>query len=133
MINKISLKQVNRPKKRGVKEDTMWIFDSLCLVSGRDTESMSFKVFYEFLKELHKSDSVSSEIIADRLKVGTGKVNHHVRALADSGVVYREKRKVVLRGGSLSSAIEEIRRDVGVMFDKIEEVAEELDKTFKLR
>ena len=48
-------------------------------------------------------------------------------SLAESGMIYRDRRLIHLRGRSLRDSIREIRRDANRIFDELESVADEID------
>ncbi len=70
---------------------------------------------------------VSSESLAADLEIKTSRVNHHLRNLNDSGLLYRKKRLIYLRGGSLKTAVQEMRKDSERILDELENIAEEID------
>jgi predicted transcriptional regulator len=61
------------------------------------------------------------------------RVNHHLRNLNDSGLVYRKKRLIYLRGGSLKAAVKEMRKDSERIFDELEYMAEEIDSRIGIK
>lgn len=130
MYRKIIIQEIGKPREKDVDKQIKWIVGSLGLERGRDVEEMSFKIISELLDKFSKEDIVSTEEIANSLGVECARVNHHLRNLLNSGILVREKRKVVLRGGSLSSAIEEMRKDSERMFQEIEEIARSIDEKF---
>lgn len=132
MRQHIVIKEVDRPRSGRINDELRWLCDSLGLSSGRDTEDMSFKIMHKLLEEFKRDDIVETERIARALRVDSPRVNHHIRNFMEIGVVFREKRKVALRGGSLSSAIEELKRDSERMFDKFLETAKKIDGKMRL-
>jgi predicted transcriptional regulator len=60
-------------------------------------------------------------------------VNHHLRNLINTGLIYREKRMLYLRGGSLKAAVQEMRKDSERMFDELEAIAGEIDQEMGIR
>lgn len=131
-MKKIIIQNVDKPKANKVKEEVKWVCDSLGLVSGRDLDNISFKIIYGLLGLFSEDSLISTDEIAKSLKIESPRVNHHVRGLTESGIIFREKRKIALRGGSLSAAIEEMRRDSNMMFSKLIYVSKKIDETFKL-
>ena len=132
MRQRIIIMDVNKPREEKVKNDIKWICESLGFTSGRDTEDTSFKILREMLEQFKKNEVVATEEIAKSLRIESPTVNHHIRNLMETGFVFREKRKVALRGGSMSAAIDEMRRDSDKMFEKIMEVAKKIDEEFGL-
>ncbi len=131
-MKKIIIQDIDKPKVNRVKEEVKWICDSLGLMSGRDLDDISFKIMYELLELFSEDNLISTDEVAKSLKIESPRVNHHVRGLMESGIIFREKRKIALRGGSLSAAIEEMRRDSDMMFSRLLEVSKRIDKVFEL-
>ena len=131
MPHRIIINDLEIPRKRKVTDEIKWICNSLGFSSGRDIEDTSFKIMNELLLHFKKSEIVSSEELSKSLKLDTPCINHHLRNFVNSGVIIREKRKVALRGRSLTSAIEEIQKDCDRMFEKIIAISKEIDKEFK--
>ena|SRR5690606_31164827 len=128
MKQKIIIQDIDLPKADKIKDDVKWICESLGFMSGRDTEYTSFKIMFKLLQEFRNDEIIATETIARSLRLEPPTVNHHLRNLLETGVIVREKRKVVLRGGSLSSAIEEMRRDSDRLFERVLEIAKKIDE-----
>jgi len=132
MKQKIIIQNIDKPRKNKIKEEVRWICDSLGLVRGRDLEDISFRIMYELLDLFSDEKLVSTESIANSLKIEPPRINHHVRTMMESGIILREKRKIALRGGSLTNAIEEMKRDSDQMFNRLLEVSKKIDEAFNL-
>lgn len=129
----IVLISLEKPRDENLEDDIRWICDSFGLSSGRDTESMATRIVTDMLRMLAEEDRVTSESIADNLDVRLARVNHHLRNLIDSGMIYRRKRLLYLRGGSLKAAVQEMRKDSERIFDELEVMAEEIDRKMGLK
>jgi predicted transcriptional regulator len=132
MKRKISIRDVEKPKSENQKEDLKWVCDSLNLVSGRDVEDSSFRIMSELLNKLSENDMISTENLSESLGMDSPRINHHLRRLSESGIVSREKRKVVLRGRSLTDSIKEMKRDSDKLFERLMDVSRKIDKGFGL-
>lgn len=132
MRKRISIRDVERPRKENGNHSLKWICDSLSLVSGRDIEDSSFKIMSELLNKFSEEDKVSTENLSESLEMDSPRINHHLRRLVESGVLTREKRKIALRGRSLTDSIKEMKRDSEKMFDKILDVSRKIDRDFGL-
>ena len=130
-MKRIIIQNIDLPRK-DLKNDVQWICDSLGLINGRDTNQISFKIFYELLDQFSSDKLISTEDLANNLHLEPPRINHHIRTMMDSGIFLREKRKVALRGGSLTAAIEEMKRDSNLMFNRLLEVSKKIDKAFDL-
>lgn len=133
MEKRIIIRSIDMPKKQEVRDEVKWLCDSLGLVRGRDTENTSFKIMYELLDLFKEDELVPTEKVAKNLEIESPTINHHIRSFMESGIILREKRKIALRGGSLTSAIEEMKRDSDHMFSRMIEISKKIDEAFELR
>ncbi|MGC9309145.1 MAG: ArsR family transcriptional regulator [Candidatus Nanoarchaeia archaeon] len=129
---KIIIQETDKPNSGNVEEEVRWICNSLGLTKGRDIDNISFRVMYTLLNLFTKRKLISTEELSKKLNVEPYKINHHIRSLMESGIIFREKRKIALRGGSLSSAIEEMKRDSESLFERLLETSRKIDKLFHL-
>lgn len=133
MSQQIILINLEKPREKKLEEDIHWFCNSFGLSSGRDTENIATQIVHDLLQQISESeDRISSDAIADNLDVNISRVNHHVRNLINAGLVYRQKRALYLRGGSLKAAVQEMRKDSERMFQELEEMAEEIDEQMGL-
>jgi predicted transcriptional regulator len=133
MSQRIILNKLDKPKNKSLESDAKWICESLGFSSGRDIENTSTKVIITLLKNLSSDGVTSSEAIAKDLDIKVSRVNYHIRNLINSGLVYREKKLLHLRGGSLKTAIQEMRKDTDRIFEELESVAEGIDNKMGLK
>jgi predicted transcriptional regulator len=133
MSQRIILNKLDKPKNKSLESDAKWICESLGFSSGRDIENTSTKVIISLLKNLSSDGVTSSEAIAKDLDIKVSRVNYHIRNLINSGLVYREKKLLHLRGGSLKTAIQEMRKDTDRIFEELESVAEGIDNKMGLK
>ncbi|MBP2030275.1 putative transcriptional regulator [Methanohalophilus levihalophilus] len=133
MARQIVLVNLDKPREKTLEKDVYWLCDSFGLSSGRDVDNMATRIVMSLLDNISEKERISSEMIADSLGVNPSRVNHHLRNLINSGLVYREKRKLYLRGGSLKAAVQEMRKDSQRMFDELEAIAAEIDQEMGIR
>ena len=134
MAQQILLVKLEKPREKKLDQDIHWLCNSFGLSSGRDTENLATKIVIDLLEQMSDNEEkVSSEKIAESLEVTPSRVNHHVRNLINSGLLYRERRKLYLRGGSLKAAVQEMRKDSERIFNELEEIAEEIDRQVGLK
>lgn len=129
MQQKILIRKLEKPKEKDVETDINWVVESFGWSSGRDTEETATRIVESLLKKFADRVAVQTNMIADDLDMSNHRINHHIRNLIDSGVLYRKGREIYLRGGSVKEAVEEMRKDANRIFDEIEEIAEEIDDT----
>lgn len=129
----IVLRQLDKPRQKRLPEDVFWLCDSFGFAAGRDVEQMASRIVLDVLQKHAGEQRISSEQIADDLTVSHARVNHHLRNLIDSGLLYREKKLIFLRGGSMKSAVQELRKDANRILDDLERMAEEVDGAVGLK
>jgi DNA-binding transcriptional ArsR family regulator len=128
MLQEIKLRNLDKPKLKDTDKDIHWICDSFGLSDGRDLERMSSRTIIALLRSTQK-EGASAEDIADVLGVSPARVNYHLRQLIEAGLLYRMRRQIFVRAGSLKSAIEEMRKDSNRIFDELAEVADDIDRS----
>ena len=134
MPQQIILVNLEKPREKRLEEDIRWFCNSFGLSSGRDTENVATQIVLDLLQQLAENqEKISSDIIAQSIEVNQSRVNHHIRNLINSGLIYREKRGLYLRGGSLKAAVQEMRKDSDRIFQELEEIAEEIDEQMGLK
>jgi len=133
MVQQIILRNLEKPQIKSLEEDLLWFCDSFGFSSGRDTENTANRIIFSLLKKNSNDELSSSEFLAEDLDMKISRINHHLRNLNDSGLLYRKKRLIYLRGGSLKAAVKEMRKDSERMFDELENIAEEIDSVMGLK
>jgi len=124
------VRQIERPIIRDEGEDLQWFCNSLGIGEGRDLERIAPRVLFTLLEHQPHEKGLPVDTIAQDLAVSSSRINHHIRNLVDAGAVYRHKRLIYLRGNSLRSMVQEIRKDVLRMLDDLEIAAAEIDQAF---
>ena len=132
MAGRIIIRRIHKPVQKKLGEDIEWFCESFGLSTGRDTQNVATKVVRKILT-LEPRQTVSSENLAAQLDLSVGRVNHHLRNLIDAGLLYRHKKRLYVRGGSLKAAVQEIRKDTERTLDEIEKIAEEIDSKLGLK
>jgi len=132
-MTQVILKQYNRPKEEDVKKDVEWFCDSFGLKSGRDTRDTVNRIVFDILEQASENKRIFSETIAEDLELSQNLINHHLRNLINSGIILRERKQITIRGGSLTEAVKEIRKDALRILDTIEVIAMEIDENLGLK
>lgn len=133
MVQQIILRNLEKPHIKSLEEDLLWFCDSFGFSSGRDTENTANRIIFSLLEKLSNEEISSSEVLAEDLDMKISRINHHLRNLNDSGLLYRKKRLIYLRGGSLKAAVKEMRKDSERILDELENIAEEIDSMMGLK
>ena len=126
MIRKVTVMRIRRGPEGNVNMDLQWLGNSLGLFGLRDKDKSCFRIFITLVK---KADNpLSSDEIAERLKLSRGTVVHHLIRLMDSGIVIREKEGYILREQSLLRLIEDVKQDTESLFSELRDVAKDIDE-----
>ncbi|MDR2855074.1 MAG: helix-turn-helix domain-containing protein [Methanomicrobiales archaeon] len=127
MQRRLSLYEIKKPVSSVPEYETIWFCDTLGLSSGRDIDCLATQIITTLLYQYQDGEGLSTDQLAQLLDIAPARVNHHVRNLARSGIVYREKKLVHMRGLSLRESVRELRKDANRIFDELEEIAESID------
>lgn len=132
MARQITFRQIERPRGRGAEENLEWLFNSLGVGEGRDVDQVARRILAALLSYQSAGEGVSVERISRDLNISSSRVNHHIRNLVDAGVVYRHRKRIYLRGNSLQSLVQELRKDALRVLEDLEAAAAEIDRSFGL-
>lgn len=130
MARQIVFRQIERPRSKDWHDDLEWFFSSLGIGEGRDVDQVAQWILVTLLAYQISGNGVPVERISRDLDISSSRINHHIRNLVDAGVVYRHKRLIYLRGNSLQSMVQELRKDALRVLDDIEAAAAEIDRSF---
>lgn len=133
MTQQIILKDLQKPKEVTLNNDIDWLGESFGFNCGRDTQRITSQVLRTVLQQFASNGSTSTEKISDKLGLDVQKINYHLRTLVNAGFLYREKRLIFVRRGSVKSAVEEMRKDANRILDELSIMAEEIDKKLGLK
>ncbi|MFH1439141.1 MAG: helix-turn-helix domain-containing protein [Candidatus Woesearchaeota archaeon] len=128
MPTKITIIRIRKPAQSNINNELQWLGSSLGLFGLRDKDKSCFRIFIELIKSTKLSKGMTSDELADRLKLSRGTVVHHLHKLRDSGIVVFEERGYMLRVNKLRNLINEIEKDMKRSLDDIKEMADEIDK-----
>jgi len=132
MPQRITIVRIRKDNPENINEELRWLGISLGLFGLRDRDSSCFRVFITLLKRTKKNEAVTSDEIADKLKLSRGTVVHHLNNLIESGLVIRTREGYLLRENTLERLIKEIKRDVETSIEEIENAAKEIDQRLGL-
>ncbi|HDP73439.1 MAG TPA: winged helix-turn-helix transcriptional regulator [Candidatus Woesearchaeota archaeon] len=133
MTKSITLKDMSKPAREGVTADLDWICECFGLVSGRDTKKVSSRLIRSLVQNIAKKGYATVQDIAKDTKLSRQKVNYHLRGLMLSGFIVKDRRRVMLRENSILGTIQEMRKDSERIFDKLSEIATEIDNELGLK
>ena len=129
---KITIIRVSRPSHKNLNDELQWFGTSLGLFSLRDKDKSCFRIFIELLKETRKKNALTSDQLAERLKLSRATVLHHLDKLFSAGIVVADRNRYYLRVETLSYLVDELKKDVDRMVDDLKDVASEIDRALGL-
>jgi len=124
--------QTARPGKKGINEKIQWFGLSLGLFTLRDKDKSSFRIFIELVKAAKGKKGLSSDELAERLRLSRGTVVHHLKNLEEHGLVNTERNKYFLRVENLELLVDELEKDMQRTCDDLKQVAKEIDSWLNL-
>lgn len=130
MVREIILRQEERPVPGGGEDEVIWFCRCLGIGAGRDLDRVASRIIIALLTTRAHDEGIPVEEIAHELAVTPARVNHHIRRLAEAGIVYRQKKRIFIRGRSLRVLVQEIRKDALRILDDLEGVASEIDREY---
>lgn len=133
MYQEIVLKNLAKPISSDVREDVDWLCESFGFASGNAREPISTRIIYALLEDIGKLGLSSTEELSSQLHIAPQKINYHIRSISDSGFLYRDRKHIFLRDGSVKAAVEEMRKDANRVFDKLSAIASDIDDAFGLK
>jgi predicted transcriptional regulator len=121
----------NRTPTDDINDILRWFSQSFGLISKRDSESSCFRVFIEFVK--NRNIGLKSDELAQKTNLSRGTVIHHIHTLECNGLIIHNENKYFLRATGFSELVNEIRKDSERIFDKIDKIAQKLDKKLNIQ
>ncbi|MCQ8893016.1 MAG: ArsR family transcriptional regulator [Methanolinea sp.] len=130
MTRQIVLRQEERPVAGGGEEEVMWLCHCLGIGEGRDIDRVASRIIIALLSRQAIEGGLSVETIANDLAVTPSRVNHHIRNLVAAGMVYRQRKRIFIRGRGMQALVREIRKDALRILDDLEAAAIGIDREF---
>jgi len=128
----IKIKRREPPAPKSLDKDFMWLCRSLGLVSLRDKSATTTRVFKAIVIATKKFGGITIPQLTQALGLSRTTVIHHLEEIWDTGLIVKEGMRFRLRRYNLASTIEEIRQDLNRIFDRIEKIADDIDKEMGL-
>jgi len=133
LSKKITIVEVLKPREYGLNQEIRWFSDSFGIFSSRDKEKSCYRLFLELLKASKKNYLISSDELAHMCHLSRGTTVHHLNKLMMTGIVIKQGKRYLLRVQTLSSLVNEIKKDLERLFLDIKESAEIIDKDLALK
>jgi len=120
--------RIRKELSGNVNQELQWMGNSLGLFNLRDKDSSCFRVFITLVKRAKQNTPITSDDVAERLRLSRGTVVHHLNKLMDSGIVVKERNGYLLREANLQDMINDLQRDMEGVFSQLKNVAKEIDE-----
>ena len=130
--HRITIIRISRPKQGNVNDELKWFGHSLGLFSERDKDSSLYRLFIELVKSGKKSEAMTSDELAYKLKLSRGTVVHHLNKLLESGIVVQERNRYMLRVANMEILVNEIKRDIRRTMENLTAIAKQIDEELEL-
>ncbi len=127
-MQKVTIWKLRRVPAENVNQELQWLGSSLGLFGLRDRDSSCFRVFITLVRHSRSNTPLRSDDVAQRLHLSRGTVVHHLTRLMESGIIHREQQGYILREQSLKRLILDLRQDMEIVFQELEEVAKDIDE-----
>ena len=128
MAQRIVLLKVRRAPGENVNQELQWLGNSLGLFNLRDRDSSCFRIFITLVRNSKKDAALSSDEIAEKLRLSRGTVVHHLQKLMDAGIVLREHERYLLRDSRMENLVNNLHSDLESIFIEMKTVAKEIDE-----
>ena len=128
MPNRITVTRVRKYDAPNINQELQWIGSSLGLFNLRDKDSSCFRVFITLVRTARQNKPLTSDEIAEKLRLSRGTVVHHLTRLMEAGIVLRERKGYLLRETNLQDVIKDVHRDMEAVFAEMLEIARETDR-----
>ncbi len=127
MAHRVTVVRIRKELSGNVNQELQWIGNSLGLFNHRDKDSSCFRVFITLVKRAKQNTPITSDDVAERLRLSRGTVVHHLNKLMESGIVVKERNGYLLRESNLQDMINDLQRDMEGVFSQLKNVAKEID------
>ena len=130
-MHEIRIQRLKRPSNENLEELISWVCCSLGLVTQRDKDRTSERIFLTLLKK-NKEGVVTFEDLLKEVPVSKSTLSHHLQKYIKHGLLIKTRKGYEFREHSLERTIEEIERDLIKEIERIKEVARKIDELLYL-
>jgi predicted transcriptional regulator len=123
---------VRKPPTAEYQADLEWFCRTFGFLESRDKKKTAYFIFKALVEATVHNNGLTSDELAEKLSLTRGTMVHHLNKMMKSGLVIFHEGKYKIRERSLKNTVEEIKRDVGRVFENVLNVSETLDQTLGL-
>jgi predicted transcriptional regulator len=137
---RIEIRKIEPPFARDRDRELEWIVQTLGFSIPTNpnaqnpnlpqTNNMAVQLFKEIVAATEQGQGISSTELAEKVKMSRGAVINQLNNLQQSGLVVKQGRVYLSRSRSMVRTIQEVEEDIRRIFNRMEEIAKELDKEF---
>ena len=131
-MKQITIRSIRQPVKENLDADIKWFCESFGLLSERDKNRTSLKIFKTLIKGSRNGRNVSIDEISREAEVSRTAVMHHLKVMRSAGLVVKEDNSFELRMRSMQKLVDEIGLDIERILRSIREIAEDIDRRMNL-
>lgn len=131
MVKVVTISDIPMQKSRNPQVIINWFLESLGIITRDFHGDVFTNIMLLFMEKAQgdKRDPISIDEIMTRTKLKRSTAYKYVGRLIDAGIVAKiAANQYVLADGQLSRIVEDIKKDVIRILDKIKERADQLDK-----
>jgi biotin operon repressor len=132
-MRRFVIHEIREPKEKDIDDDIEWLCRCLGILSNRDFDKTSTKLFESFLEASKKNRALSSDDLADRIGISRATVIHHIKRFESAGVVIRSEEGYELRTHSVQEVLDEIEMDIERTLKRMKKIAEDIDREMGLK
>ena len=127
-MRELNLVKIKKPTGNDPNRHSIWLCESLGLITKRDKNMNCFKVFSEIVKANKEKKYLTSNDINRIVKISRSNVVHYLNKLINSGLIMKVGNKYELRENNLILLISEIEKDAALIFEDLKKIALEVDR-----
>jgi len=120
------------PDNKNVHEQLFWFADSLGLFNKRDKDKSCYRLFIAVIQSTKTKEMLSSDELAEKLKLSRATTIHHLKTLMKYGLVKHTNNKYILCSDSLIELIREVDNNYKRTLKQILTIAKTLDEELDL-
>jgi len=131
MVKKVTISDIPMQKSRNPQVIINWFLESLGIITRDFHGDIFTNIMLLFMEKAQgdKQDPISIDNIMNRTKLKRSTAYKYIGRLMDAGLVKKvASNQYVLADGQLSIIVEDIKKDVIKILDKIKDRAAQLDK-----
>jgi biotin operon repressor len=128
----IKVKRKELPAPKNPDKDFEWLCRSLGLISPRDRQMTTAKVFKAIVLATKRYGGISIPELVEILGLSRTAVVHHLGEIWRTGLLVKDGMRFKLRRYNMKATVEEIEKDLRRIFERIKKIAEDVDEELGL-